>query len=138
MKTHPTAKLLRRPFLKRRAPLVCSVGILAFAVMGQAAEVTWDGSDAVNNAGWINGLNWVGDLAPNPGDALFFDGTAGLANTQDFGAGTTFNGITFKSGAGAFVLGGDAIMMKKYPTRQSKSCISGRIFSSRSLSVFSP
>ena len=81
MKTHPTAKLLRRPFLKRRAPLVCSVGILAFAVMGQAAEVTWDGSDAVNNAGWINGLNWVGDLAPNPGDALFFDGTAGLANS---------------------------------------------------------
>jgi hypothetical protein len=28
--------------------------------------------------------------------------------------------------------------MKKYPTRQSKSCVSGKILSSRLLSVFSP
>lgn len=57
--------------LRARRRLVCPMGILAFAVMAQAADVTWDGGDGVNNAGCIKGPKWIGDLAPNPGDALF-------------------------------------------------------------------
>ena len=98
--------------VKTRAPLACSVGIFAFSAMvAGAANITWDGGGAVNNAGWTNPLNWVADLAPLAGDALIFDGTAGLANTNDFTAGTTFNGITFNAGAGAFVLAGSGISL---------------------------
>ena len=55
-----------------RAPLICSIGILAFSALPvRAANVVWDGGDAVNNAGWLNSVNWNPDGAPLAGDVLF-------------------------------------------------------------------
>ena len=73
-----------------------------------AADRTWDGGGA--NVNWSTITNWDGDAtAPVANDVLFFGGSLGLINTNDFTAGTQFNGITFNSDAGAFVLRGNAI-----------------------------
>lgn len=71
-----------------------------------AADRTWDRGGSVNS--WTNATNWVGDVAPVGGDALFFAGS-GTGNNNDFTANTQFNGITFNAGASAFTLAGNAI-----------------------------
>jgi autotransporter-associated beta strand protein len=78
------------------------------------AIATWDGGGGNNN--WTTAANWVGDVAPNPGDDLAFpSGAAQLTNVNDFAAGTLFtslsvtgngyaisgNGIMFATGASA-------------------------------------
>jgi hypothetical protein len=56
------------------------------------AVATWDGGGA--NANWTTAANWVGDVAPNPGDDLVFPfGTARLVNVNDFPAGTAFRSL---------------------------------------------
>ena len=44
-----------------------------------------------------------------PGSALAFAGAARLSNTNDYPANTAFGDITFKAGAGAFTLAGNAV-----------------------------
>jgi autotransporter-associated beta strand protein len=69
---------------------------------------TWDGGGTTNN--WTEAANWVGDVAPGPGDDLEFPaGAARPTNTNDFPAGTTFNSITL-SGAG-YSLGGNGVAL---------------------------
>ncbi|MBX7206785.1 MAG: autotransporter-associated beta strand repeat-containing protein [Verrucomicrobiaceae bacterium] len=68
----------------------------------------WDGAGADNN--WTTGANW-GGTAPVAGASLQFGGTTRLTNTNAFVADTLFNGITFNSGAGSFVLGGNRITL---------------------------
>jgi autotransporter-associated beta strand protein len=54
------------------------------------AVATWDGAGA--NANWTTAANWVGNVAPNPGDDLVFpSGAAQLVNVNDFPAGTAFH-----------------------------------------------
>lgn len=51
----------------------------------------WDAGGA--NQLWTNPLNWVGDVAPVPGDALTFPVNTHATPTNDFPAGTSFHGI---------------------------------------------
>ena len=54
---------------------------------------TWSG--AGTNGLWQNASNWVGNVAPVPGDNLIFPGgTARLTSTNDFPAASVFNSIT--------------------------------------------
>ena len=106
---HSSANLPTRN-LKRRAPLICAASIALFAAShlpsASAATVTWTG--AGGDANWTTAANW-GGTAPVAGDALTFDGTTQLTDTNNFAAATTFLGITFNAGAGSFVLSGNSI-----------------------------
>ena len=98
-------------------------GLAACAlVLPQAAfgaDRTWDGGGILNfNYNWANNSNWVGG-GISPLDSLFFGGTKGLTNNNNTAAGTQYNGITFKSGAGAFILGGNSIKMGGNVTNNS-------------------
>jgi hypothetical protein len=54
------------------------------------AVATWDGGGADNH--WTTAANWVGDVAPQPGDDLVFPaGAARLANVNDFPGVTSFH-----------------------------------------------
>jgi hypothetical protein len=56
------------------------------------AIATWDGGGADNN--WTTAANWVGDVAPQPGDDLVFPlGPPRTANVNDFPAGTAFHSM---------------------------------------------
>ncbi len=60
---------------------------------------TWDGGSTVDNH-WSTPENWVGDLAPQPGDHLVFpSGASRLENVNDYPTGTAFGSITV-SGSG--------------------------------------
>jgi autotransporter-associated beta strand protein len=66
---------------------------------------TWSGGGA--QATWTTAANW--DAAPSAKYALRFGTASGGSPSNDFAAGTMFNGLEFSSGAGAFVLGGNKI-----------------------------
>lgn len=94
--------------------------LLAGTMTAGAADRTWDGGGA--NGYWNTPVNWDGDAtAPSGGDALFFGGSTRLANTNDLAASTSFNGITFNSGAGAFVITGAVITLGGDVTNSSAS-----------------
>src|ERR1700748_730531 len=58
------------------------------------ASVTMSGVPQDNF--WTNPFNWMGNVAPVPGDDLVFDGGSQLSSVNNFGAGTTFNTLTVK------------------------------------------
>ena len=78
---------------------------------------TWNGGGGNNN--WSTSNNWGGTGAPAAGDSLFFGGSTRLTNTNNLTAGTSFAGITFNSGAGAFTLGGNSITLGGNVTNNS-------------------
>lgn len=68
----------------------------------------WNGGGSPDG-NWSNPANWRGtSLTGN--DPLVFTGTTGLNNTNDTGS-ETANGMTFASGAGAFVLNGNSVSL---------------------------
>jgi autotransporter-associated beta strand protein len=72
------------------------------------AVATWDGGGTDNN--WTTAANWVGDVAPQPGDDLVFpDGVSRLTNANNFPAGTEFNSIRL-TGPG-YVITGNAVTL---------------------------
>jgi autotransporter-associated beta strand protein len=115
---------MSRSILKTRKLSVLSaasaaalMGILSTPGQALAANKTWDGGGA--DSFWQTGVNWDVDTAPAPADSLFFAGSTQLLNSNDFAAGTAFSGITFNSGAGAFVLGGNSISLGGNVTNSS-------------------
>jgi len=58
----------------------------------------WSGGGTTNN--WSEGANWVGGVAPGPGDDLVFPPGAARkrTSTNDFASGTTFNSILLTDG----------------------------------------
>jgi autotransporter-associated beta strand protein len=76
------------------------------AAPGTPITPSWTGGGSDGN--WMTSGNW-GGTTPVSGDSLIFAGTTNLAPTNNFPANTQFNGITFNSGAGAFVVMGNAI-----------------------------
>ena len=62
------------------------------------ATRTWSGAGTTNS--WSEGANWVGGVAPVPGDDLVFPSGAArkTASTNDFANGTTFNSISLTDG----------------------------------------
>lgn len=74
----------------------------------RAGTSTWIGGGG--DGYWTTTSNW--DVPPSgTGEQLVFTGFSGAANTNDFGAGAIFGGITFSSPAGAFVLRGNPITL---------------------------
>src|SRR5437899_804929 len=72
------------------------------------AVATWDGGGADNH--WTTAANWVGDVAPQPGDDLVFpSGAAQLATVNDFPGGTEFH--SFKIAAPSYHLTGNGIAL---------------------------
>lgn len=96
----------------RRAPLLLGLvvfGILLSETAVRAATSTWTGGGADNN--WTTPANW-GGTAPSAGDDLVFPGgTPRLSPNNDFGAGTSFNTISFTGASGGYTLGGNAIQL---------------------------
>src|SRR5262245_43998551 len=78
------------------------------------ANAYWDGGGADNN--WTTPANWVFDVAPHPGDILYFRaGAAQQTNVNDFPAGTAFqsfyiDGSSFTGDVG-YVLTGNAVAL---------------------------
>ena len=72
------------------------------------AVATWDGGGADNN--WTTAANWVGDVAPHPGDDLVFPASAARqTNINDFPAGTAFGSIRLDGQR--YVITGNAITL---------------------------
>jgi autotransporter-associated beta strand protein len=92
---------------------------LTFPVPAHADDRTWTGGGGDNF--WTTADNWLGGVAPIAGDALFFGGTTWLAPENDVTADSSFAGITFNSGAGAFVLSGNGITLGGNVTNNSTS-----------------
>lgn len=70
---------------------------------------TWDGGSG-SDSNWTTAANWVGDVAPGPGDALVFPaGAARTSNNNDFPAGTTFDSIQF-TGSGYSISGNQIVL----------------------------
>jgi len=90
---------------------------LAFTSIPSMAQVTWNGSGPDSN--WSTGLNWAGGSPPSGGNALAFAGTTRLTNVNDLSADTSFSGITFNGGAGAFSLSGNRITLGGNVTNSS-------------------
>jgi autotransporter-associated beta strand protein len=80
-------------------------------LLGSSAHAnthTWNGGGGNNN--WSTGTNWgTGGTAPASGDVLVFGGTTRLTPNNDLSI--SIAGITFNSGAGAFVIGGNSITL---------------------------
>ncbi len=93
------------------------------ALTAQAADRVWDGGgSASGSTTWSAAVNWDGDsAAPSENDALYFGGTWKLANTNNLAADTSFAGLTFNSGAGAFTLLGNRITLGGNVTNLSTS-----------------
>jgi autotransporter-associated beta strand protein len=71
------------------------------------AIVTWDGGGADDN--WTTAANWVGDVAPGPGDDLIFTGAVRLTPNNNFAPNTPFRSITFN--ADNFTVRGNPIVL---------------------------
>ncbi|MFN3409172.1 MAG: beta strand repeat-containing protein [Limisphaerales bacterium] len=68
----------------------------------------WSGAGADNF--WGTPANWLGGVAPNPADDLVFPaGAARLVNSNNYGAGTVFNSITFSNQS--YVLRGNGLRL---------------------------
>ncbi len=90
--------------------LTAVLGIIT-ATSAPALNLTWNGTA---NDLW-NGANWNGGTPVNSGtDTLFFQGSNNLTNTNNLTAYTAAGtaAITFNSGAGNFVLGGNGITLE--------------------------
>jgi uncharacterized repeat protein (TIGR01451 family) len=72
-------------------------------------DAMWDGGGTA--ARWSVADNWVA-IGPPTNNNVFFAGSTKLACTNDLNEGTEFAGITFNSGAGAFLLSGNALNLK--------------------------
>ncbi len=99
-----------------RRVLFCALILSSITQPISAATVTWDGGGlsnlwSYNDDGGGGGkyTNWgPNGKLPVAGDVFEFGGTTRLVNTNDL-TGITTASLTFMSGAGAFVLGGNAI-----------------------------
>jgi len=101
----------------RLAGAVVLIGALSSGPV-RAANRIWSGNATDNT--WGNGTNWAGTV-PVANDALFFAGSTQLANSNSLAANMAFAGITFNSGAGAFLLSGNAITLNGTVTNSSTS-----------------
>lgn len=88
--------------------LLLAAGLFAFLPVTQALILTWNGGGADNN--WNTSLNW-GGAVPSAGDSLIFAGTTRLTSVNDLTADTVFAGLSFNSGAGAFTLSGNRLVL---------------------------
>jgi autotransporter-associated beta strand protein len=87
-----------------------AVACSAWAVVADAQTTqTWSGSPSGGN--WNVAGNWTSGTAPVANDSLAFGSTTVATATNNFTAGTQFNGITFNSGAATYTLSGNQITL---------------------------
>ena len=87
---------------------------------GLLADNTWDGGGA--SGSWSDLTNWGSNTTPVSSTLLTFGGTLQLNSNNDlFAADTSFAGITFNTGAGAFVLTGSRITLTGNVTNNDDS-----------------
>jgi len=78
-------------------------GEITLALNVQTTSDIWNGADFNSNPNTDDNNNWASLAAPGYlGDSVIFSGSTGLAPV--FNHAYSFNGVTFASGAGAFVL----------------------------------
>ncbi len=82
-------------------------------MMVSGAALVWDGdSEALSgNCRWSSPTNWAGDAPLLACAHIEFGGSAGLVNTNDTTAYTTYGNIVFNATAGAFSLKGNAFTL---------------------------
>ena len=111
--SHPT------PIMKSPARTLLAAATLVAASSSLAAGTdTWLGNTATT---WSTAANWTGaNTPPASGDDLVFGGagTSGLTLTDDLTS-LGINSLTFNSGAGAFVIGGNAFSLAGNITNSS-------------------
>ena len=78
--------------------------------MAQAQTDTWDGGGTDDF--WASAMNWTGDIAVagNTNEVLLFTGATRPTPSNNIGAGTTFDGFQFNTGAD-FIIGGNAVTL---------------------------
>ena len=106
----------------RNALLLSGATLVLFhlATPASAADRLWDGS--AGDSKWKTAGNWAGGATPVSGDALFFAGTVGTVNTNDFTAGTAFGGLNF-NGPGSFAIWGNTVTLSGNVTNNQVSTL---------------
>lgn len=90
--------------------VILASGLLMFPALNLSfGQTVWDGGGADDF--WGTAANWVGDATPLPGLAsdIAFDGSVRLNSTNNYTAFDDFHNVVFNSGAGSFVVTGNAI-----------------------------
>jgi fibronectin-binding autotransporter adhesin len=95
----------------RAALLTAAASLAVITAPALAATKTWDGGGTDDN--WQTGPNWNADTAPLPADQLVFAGSVRPTPSNNFTAGTPFNGISVSAGAAAFILSGNSISLTR-------------------------
>ncbi|MFN3407973.1 MAG: beta strand repeat-containing protein [Limisphaerales bacterium] len=125
------------PHASRTRSFVALLTVLFLLVLtaapASAADVTWTGG-GTPDGNWQTAANWGGTV-PVARDALFFGGTTQPASTNNFAAGTVFGGLTFSSGAGAFTLAGNGLVLTNAGQDPTTSALSGGNIASHSASA---
>ena len=113
----------------RIIPVVAAVFTMIASPAIFAADRLWDGGSGSDD--WstsvpffiftFNGFNWNPNANPVAGDSLFFAGSEGTTNNNNYTAGTNFAGLTFNSGASAFTLNGNRLTLGGNVTNNSTS-----------------
>lgn len=113
-------------FRRRPACLACALVFLASGP-APATMLTWDGDGPGDNwsaldttpGGSFGRTNWVGAfLRPSNGDDLLFAGRSRLDNRNDFPL-LSVRHLSFAAGAGAFLLGGNGLLLQGNVTNAS-------------------
>jgi autotransporter-associated beta strand protein len=91
--------------------VICTLIAVFLPRIASADIRVWDGGGA--DANWTTTQNWVGDLAPVPGqDSLEFpEGAARKANFNNFPASSLFLGIHFSGASAGYVLSGQSLLL---------------------------
>src|SRR5215467_12180219 len=96
------------------------LGCILWVATAHAAIDTWDGGGVDNS--FKTAANWVGDVAPVPGDILTFDGAVQLNPNNNF-VSTQFGGLVFSAtAAGPFTITGNSILLNGNITDNTQSC----------------
>ncbi len=107
-----TPKLRGISSIRMLGLLGTALALVSTLQIARAATDSWSGSGVDGN--WQTSGNWTfspGVSTVSASDSLVFQGTTELTNTNNFTAGTAFDGITFLAGSGTFNLMGNGILL---------------------------
>lgn len=93
---------------RRRLAAFSLALLVGVSQVSQAATLTWNGGGTDNN--WTTTGNW-GAATIAAGDYLQFNGSTRLTSNNNLTANTNIIGLSFLSGAGAFTLTGNTILL---------------------------
>ena len=91
------------------AAAVAALGLAMLPAERGFAQTTWSATPA--SALWNLGSNWASGTAPAASGTLAFGTSTITTTTNNFAAGTQFNGITFLAGAPAYTLSGSSFAL---------------------------